>query len=297
MTHDEHLFKDVFLVWCFGFRLVLKIKVWFRPDNYNLRVWLGVINEIPVSMYLCQMKHCPGVVSQFNKAKKKSSVNKKKRKEAYNAPYHSMIIIFFYVDSSERWESHWLGPFFVCSYSACVRAHTGLPKNPRREAADLWCLPPVWCLMAVSLIPRFVTRHGKPAPLWKASSGDHRTICAGQPTLWRQQDWGCRGYNWKASSGDHRTTCAGQPTLWRQQDWGCRGYNWKASSGDQWTTCAGQPTLWRQQDGGCRGHDRRTLKKKKIPLFYSSFVLLPSPVALSALSFSAFGPFSWLLFP
>ena len=36
-----------------------------------------------------------------------------------------------------------------------------------------------------------------------------------------------------------------------------------------------------------------------IPLFYiySSFVLLPSPVALSVLFFSALGPFSWLLFP
>ena len=34
-----------------------------------------------------------------------------------------------------------------------------------------------------------------------------------------------------------------------------------------------------------------------IPPFYiSSFVPLPSPVALSVLSFSAFGPLSWLLF-
>ena len=35
-----------------------------------------------------------------------------------------------------------------------------------------------------------------------------------------------------------------------------------------------------------------------IPLFYiSSFVILSSPVALSVLSFSTFGPFFWLLFP
>ena len=34
-----------------------------------------------------------------------------------------------------------------------------------------------------------------------------------------------------------------------------------------------------------------------IPLFYMSFVLLPSPAALSVWPFSALGPFSWFLFP